>query len=137
MAKSRKLVHVETIPMRWGDMDASGAVGNAAHFRYMEQARIGWFGAMSCMGRLNGTGPVVVTAHCRFNRRLGYPGTIEVKTYVEAPGRSSVQSIYELRLAGEDAVYAEGGAKIVWVDFARGKSCALPDPLRAACGMEE
>jgi acyl-CoA thioester hydrolase len=137
MTKSRKLIHVETIPMRWGDMDASGSAGNAAHFRYMEQARIGWSRAMPRMDRADRTGMVVVTAHCRFNRRLRYPGTIEVKLYAEAPGRSSVQSIYELRRAGEDIVYAEGGAKIVWVDFSLGKSCALPQALREACELEE
>jgi acyl-CoA thioester hydrolase len=133
--KPRKLVHIETIPIRWGDMDASGAVGNAAHFRYMEQARIGWFDAMSCRRRTEGQGMVVVTARCRFDRRFAYPGTIEVKTYVGAIGRSSVESIYELCPAGAETVYAEGGAKIVWVDFAQGKSCPLPDALRAACGM--
>ena len=131
--KARKLVHVESILMRWGDMDASGAVGNAAHFRYMEQARIGWFRAMGRMGPVDGHGMVVVTARCRFNRRLAYPGMVDVKTYVEAPGRSSIESIYELRRAGEDTVCAEGSAKIVWVDLARGKSCALPASLRAAC----
>ena len=119
--------------MRWGDMDATGAVGNAAHFRYMEQARIGWFRAMGRLGRQDGHGMVVVTARCRFRRPLTYPGTVEVRTFAEPAGRSSIESIYELRRAGEDALYAEGSAKIVWVDFARGKSCALPDALRAAC----
>jgi hypothetical protein len=42
----RKLVHVERIPIRWGDMDAMGHVNNTVYFRYMEQARIGWFDAL-------------------------------------------------------------------------------------------
>ena len=43
MSEDRKLVHVERIPIRWGDMDAMGHVNNTVYFRYMEQARIGWF----------------------------------------------------------------------------------------------
>jgi len=39
MSARRKLVHVERIAIRWGDMDAMGHVNNPAYFRYMEQAR--------------------------------------------------------------------------------------------------
>jgi len=38
-----------------------------------------------------------------------------------------------LRLVGEDRIYAEGAAKLVWIDNATGKSIALPDSLRASC----
>ncbi|MGH8708962.1 MAG: acyl-CoA thioesterase, partial [Burkholderiales bacterium] len=43
MSESRRLAHVERIPIRWGDMDAMGHVNNTTYFRYMEQARISWF----------------------------------------------------------------------------------------------
>ncbi len=36
MEKRRKLVHVTTMPIRWGDMDAYGHVNNTVYFRYME-----------------------------------------------------------------------------------------------------
>ena len=36
----KKLVHIERIAIRWGDMDAMGHVNNTVYFRYMEQARI-------------------------------------------------------------------------------------------------
>jgi acyl-CoA thioester hydrolase len=42
---NKKLVHVERIAIRWGDMDAMGYVNNTIYFRYMEQARISWFDA--------------------------------------------------------------------------------------------
>ena len=42
----KKLVHVERIAIRWGDMDAMGHVNNTVYFRYMEQARISWFEAL-------------------------------------------------------------------------------------------
>jgi len=48
---ARKLVHVERIPIRWGDMDAMGHVNNTVYFRYMEQARISWFDALVPRGK--------------------------------------------------------------------------------------
>jgi len=42
----KKLVHVERIPVRWGDMDAMAHVNNTVYFRYMEQTRISWFEAL-------------------------------------------------------------------------------------------
>ena len=36
----KKLVHVERIAIRWGDMDAMGHVNNTVYFRFMEQTRI-------------------------------------------------------------------------------------------------
>jgi acyl-CoA thioester hydrolase len=53
--------------------------------------------------------------------------------YLGEPGRSSVGSHYEIRKDGRR--YAEGAAKIVWIDLATGRPTALPakiaDPLRA------
>ena len=45
-------------------------------------------------------------------------------------GRSSLMTFYELRLQDDDRLYAEGSAKIVWVNPASGKSVSLPDCLR-------
>jgi acyl-CoA thioester hydrolase len=78
---------------------------------------------------------VIVNAHCSFIKQLKYPGEIEVTTLVGPPGRSSFEMIHEIRLIGADgepgAVYAEGGAKVVWVDFPAEKSTPLPDNVRA------
>src|SRR3972149_3944377 len=42
MADSRRLAHLERIPIRWGDMEAMGHVNNTVYSRYMEEARISW-----------------------------------------------------------------------------------------------
>ena len=42
MEHKKKLIHVTTMPIRWGDMDAYGHVNNTIYFRYMEQARVEW-----------------------------------------------------------------------------------------------
>jgi acyl-CoA thioester hydrolase len=51
--------------------------------------------------------------------------------YFGAPGRSSIPSSYEIRLEGDDTLYATGDSKIVWMDVATGRSVPIPEALRA------
>src|SRR5690606_37673593 len=70
----RKLVHTEIIPLRWGDMDAMGHVNNTVYFRFMEQARIGWFDALVPEADAwKNTGIVIATTTCNFRRPMTYP----------------------------------------------------------------
>lgn len=127
----KKLVHTTRISIRWGDMDALGHVNNTVYFRYMEQARIEWFLSIGCDPDPGADGPVIVNAHCNFIKQLKYPGEIEVLTYVGPPGRSSFETIQEIRrVDAADQIYAHGGAKIVWIHFPAEKSTPLPDRLR-------
>ena len=131
---NKKLVYIARIPMRWGDMDTMGYINNSNYFRYMEQARIEWY---TELGRMNdGVLEVaVVSAHCTFFRPLHYPGTVEVRTYAGAPGRSSFELVQEIRRTDDpETIYASGGAKLVWVDHHLGKSVPLPDEIRALIG---
>jgi acyl-CoA thioester hydrolase len=131
MTTKRKLVHVTRMPIRWGDMDAMGHVNNTSFFRYLEQARIEWFSEMDCDPSPQGQGPVIVNAHCTFLRQLKYPGEIEVLTFVGELGRSSFETTQEIRRVDEpEALAAEGGAKVVWVNFPLEKSMPLPDEIR-------
>ena len=131
MEAQRKLIHVCTMPIRWGDMDAYGHVNNTVYFRYMEQARVEWIEGMKVPVRPGGEGPVIINASCTFLIPLNYPGTVEVRTFSGLPGRSSVQTYVEMRLEGDDRIYAEGAAKVVWMDTQTGKSVPLPDHVRA------
>ncbi len=135
MTAKRKLVHTEVIPIRWGDMDAFGHVNNTVYFRYMEQARISWFDTLG-LGR-SGTeeGPAIINTSCTFLKQLVYPGNVEVKTYAGQAGRSTFETWIELRPSHDpDVIYAEGSAKVVWVDYARGRSAPLPAKLRNVVG---
>jgi len=125
----RKLAHVERIPIRWGDMDAMGHVNNTVYFRFMEQARIGWYESLLPRGDAwRKTGIVIANASCNFKRAMNYPGTVEVKVYTAAPGGSSVATFYELVIAGE--IYADGAATVVFVDMAKQKPVRIPEPIR-------
>jgi len=127
---TRTPVHTTTIPIRWGDMDAQGHVNNTVYFRYMEQARIEWL--LHVTGQAgSGTGPgsVIVNASCTFIVPMEYPGTVEVRMFLGPPGRSSIETQYELWIG--DCMHAEGAAKIVWVDPVTLRSTPLPDVVRA------
>lgn len=126
----RKLAHVEHIAIRWGDMDAMGHVNNTVYFRFMEQARIGWFEALMPRGEAwKGTGIVIANASCNFKRAMGYPGIVDVKVYTAPPGGSSVVTFYELVIDGD--LYADGAATVVFVDMARQKPVRIPETIRA------
>lgn len=134
MEHHRKLVYRNRMSIRWGDQDAMGHVNNTVYFRYMEQARIEWLESFGYgLTEKQNQGPVIVNASCTFLIPLTYPGSIECAMYGGTPGRSSVATYYELRLIGDERLFAEGAAKMVWINPATGKSIPLPDVLRAAC----
>lgn len=136
MEHRRKLIHVCKMPIRWGDMDAYGHVNNTVYFRYMEQARVEWIEGMNVPVRPGGSGPVIINASCTFLIPMNYPGNVEVRTFSGPPGRSSVQTYVEMRLEGDERIYAEGAAKVVWMDTQTGKSVPLPDHVRAVLEAE-
>jgi acyl-CoA thioester hydrolase len=133
MAPIRIHVHTSAFGLRFADMDALGHVNNAAYFTFMEQARLEWLGKFAPDAYKEGKGPVIANASCTYRIPLVYPRNIEVRMYLGAPGRSSIDSYYDILADG--STYADGAAKIVWVDLKTGKSTPLPDdvadPLRA------
>lgn len=132
MTAVHRLLHTCRIPVRWGDMDAYGHVNNANYFRYFEQARVEWCEGLGYPVRPEaGEGMVIVTAACTFLIPVSYPATVVVDLFVGEPGRSSVMSWYELRVEGDERLYAEGSSKMVWMSQATGKSTPMPEDLKA------
>ncbi|MCX7896301.1 MAG: acyl-CoA thioesterase [Rhodocyclaceae bacterium] len=131
MESLRHPVHVCRLAVRWGDLDALGHVNNTVYFRYAEQARIEWLASLGFTDIVTvEEGPVLVNAQCTFLKPLGYPATIDVTTLIGRPGRSSLPTFFEIRLAEDGRLFAEGAAKIVWWNPKTGKSLPLPDRLR-------
>jgi len=132
MSEARRLAHVERIPIRWGDMDAMGHVNNTVYFRFMEQARISWFGRLLPGDEAwHSTGIVIANASCSYKRAITYPGTVEVRLFVGAPGGASVPTFYELRVDDDPEPYADGAAVVVFIDMQSQKSKRIPDEIRA------
>ncbi|MCZ6577683.1 MAG: acyl-CoA thioesterase, partial [Gammaproteobacteria bacterium] len=60
-----------------------------------------------------------------------YPANLEIRLYGGSPGRSSFESYYDLRDAARpDTVFAQGRARVVWVDYSTGRSAPLPAKIR-------
>jgi acyl-CoA thioester hydrolase len=130
--EQKKLTLEMVIPIRWGDMDAMGHVNNTIYFRYIEIIRIEWLHRTGGPPDPNGEGPVVVNSFCNFLRQLEYPGDVLAKHYVGGAGRTSFETYVTLERSDQPGVvYAEGGAKTVWIDFPRKKAVALPPWLRS------
>jgi acyl-CoA thioester hydrolase len=122
-----KLVRVDRVAMRWGEMDALGHMNNVSYFRYFEQARISWFDTLAIDYRPGSEGPILGSLSCRYIKPAVYPADIEVTTYVGKPGRSSFMMFHEMFLAGDPSIlYAEANAVMVWIDISEGKSRPLP-----------
>lgn len=126
-----KQLYLSRQTIRWGDMDAFGHVNNTVYFRFMEQCRIEWLEEVFGPTIAGEEGPVIVNAHCNFRRQMKYPARICVEMSAGHLGRTSVETTYIIRDAvDEQIIYADGAAKIVWVDFKKEKSTALPEQLR-------
>ena len=132
MEDHRTLVHNSRIPVRWGDMDALGHVNNTVYFRFAEQARIEWLETFGISDIANvDSGPVIINASCTFLKPIVYPAIVEIDMLIGKPGRSSLQTYYEMRCVGDDTtLFAEGAAKIVWWNPRTGNSQPLPDFIR-------
>lgn len=129
-----RLVHVERMKVRWGDMDALDHVNNTIYFRYLEQARLSWFGELGYLYRGAEEGAMLGQVACRFLRSVAYPAEIDVSVYASQPGRSSFRLQSAIVDAADPAVvYALGDAAMVWINLATGRSTPLPERLRALC----
>jgi acyl-CoA thioester hydrolase len=123
-----KLVHVQRMQMRWGDMDALGHMNNTVYFRYFEQARISWFDSIGADYRSLPEGPILGSIACRFMVPVVYPADLEVTLLAGRPRRSTFALFSEIRDAGR--VYARAEAVMVWIDLKDGKSRPLPEWVR-------
>jgi acyl-CoA thioester hydrolase len=124
----RRLVHVERMRMRWGDMDALGHMNNTIYFRYLEQARISWFDQIGVDYRTQTEGPVLGNVSCRFIVPIVYPAQLEVTVVAGPPRRSTFHLYSEIREERDPSrVYARAEAIMVWIDLKDGKSRPLPE----------
>jgi acyl-CoA thioester hydrolase len=129
--EQKKLVYEMTIPIRWADMDAMNHLNNGTYFRYLEICRIEWMRSIGFLPDPSGDGMVIVNAFCNFYQQLEYPGNVLTKMYVSDPGRTTFETWGTMERAEQPGVvHAAGGATIIWVDFPKQKSKALPDWLR-------
>ncbi|MBZ0333648.1 acyl-CoA thioesterase [Marinobacter sp. AL4B] len=130
MSVQGNLVSSLAMALRWGDMDAYGHANNTVYFRFFEEARIVWLAQLELGGTGEPTGPVIIKTSATFLKELTHPATVVVETYAGKAGNTSLDTYHLLKDADTGGVYAEGYAKIVWIDKTTRKSTLLPDTLR-------
>lgn len=131
MTEDRLLQHVHRLPVRWGDMDAMGHVNNSRFFTYFEQARLAWLQTLDLSAVPDRAGPVVARTACDFRQPITHPATLEIRVFTGAPGRTSLPTYYEVRLAEQEELVAEGEATLVLIDRSNGRPLPLPEEFRA------
>jgi acyl-CoA thioester hydrolase len=128
----RKLINVLRLQVRWADLDANRHVNNVTYFTYFEQARVDWLKRTGMQTTADGEGPVVVRTTCNYRRSIPYGDALDVRVYAGTPGRSSFPTYYEIvDVEDEAVVYADGEATMVWTNRTTGKSCPVPEAMRA------
>lgn len=133
MTTENKLLHVEHMRLRWGELDALRHLNNVAYFRYFEQARLSWFETLGIDITNGKVGPILGSINCKFIKSALYPADVSISVRAGRVGNSSFTLIHQMTLTNDPAtLFAEGDAVLVWCDFESGKSLPLPDKMRRA-----
>lgn len=121
------------IPVAWGEMDAFGHVNNVVYLRWFETGRMSFFSEVGVTLRdiAEGVGPILAQTSCAFKRPVTFPDTITVHTSIGRIGTKSFTMLYRVVSQALGEVAAEGDGTIVWFDYGKGASVAIPDELRA------
>ena len=125
--------HWVEVPVRWGDVDRLGHVNNVQYFRYSEEARTGWtLDITEGLGDIwsGGEGPILAEIQCQFIQQLRHPATVQVGTRAVRLGNSSMQVSQGFFIAGSDAPVASSTSRIVWFDYEKQRSAAIPEVMR-------
>jgi acyl-CoA thioester hydrolase len=123
---------VVTTMVGWGDMDANRHVNNVMYFRYIEHARLKYFGELGFwkLQEETGIGPILAWADCRFRRPLSYPDAVSIGARIRdvEADRFQMHSIvvsHELK-----EVAAEGQQRVVVFDYRNNCKAPLPEVIR-------
>lgn len=124
-------VIVET-PVAWGEMDAFGHVNNIYYFRYFETGRIAYFERIRFMEHkeIEGAGPILASASCRYLLPLTYPDDISVGTRVIEMSEDRFTHEYIVVSHRHEKIAAKGRAVIVSFDYRKNEKTPLPDIIR-------
>lgn len=122
------------IPVAFGDMDALGHVNNTRYFRWFEDVRFAAFERSGLSAHLaaHRVGPILARTQCIFRKPVTYPDTILAGVSVTDIGDDRFTMVHALVSETQDALVAEGDARIVMVDYARGGKSPLTAEMHEA-----
>jgi acyl-CoA thioester hydrolase len=129
--------------VRYAETDQMGVVYHANHFIWFEVGRVEFLRQLGFsyrdMEREDGCFIAVADARCRYKAPARYDDEIIVRTRLKNVRESVIHFVYELRLAADDTLLAEGETTHV-VTNAEMKTTTLPEKylkvFREAAGRE-
>ncbi len=112
----------------WGDMDANHHVNNVVYFRYIEHARLQYFGDLgfSRMQHETGIGPILAWTDCRFRRPLSYPDDVSIGAHIFDVREDQFMMKSIIVSHAKKHVAAEGTQRIVAYDYRNHHKAPLP-----------
>ena len=118
--------HHTTIQLRFADTDALGHINNGSFVVYAETARLAFFNEILDSSRS------LILAHIAvdFRQQIRFGAQVEVLSWVEKVGSSSVTVMHQILANGE--VAGEARAVVVYFDYEAQKSRPWTVPARAA-----
>ena len=117
--------HRLEIQVRFGDTDAMGHLNNTSFASYAESGRLAFVGTFGEEVRS------LILAHLAidFRRQVRFGEAVVIETRVERIGRSSLT--LQQRVLADGTLAADIRSVVVYFDYARAESLAIPDALRA------
>jgi acyl-CoA thioester hydrolase len=111
------------------DIDAFGHVNNAVFLTYFEIARTALWFAVTGGSHFSNINFIVARAEIDFRKQINME-EIEILIRFGALGRTSIETLYEIRKRNGDELAATGRVVVVLYDWARRSKMEIDDELR-------
>ena len=121
--------HVQSIPIRFRDIDALDHVNHAVILTYAETVRCDWFanGGYPSMANLPF---IIASAHVEYKAPVPKTADLQVRMWTSRLGGKSWDFDYEVRDAKLGTLFATVKTVQVGYDYKRGATVAPPEALR-------
>jgi len=115
----------------WGDMDAFQHINNTVYFRYFENVRIEYFERTGINKLMDKTkvGPILGSTECKYLAPITFPDAIIIATNVIELREKHFTMVYKIYSEKLSKIVAEGKGEIIYFDYAKNKTCAIPDEI--------
>ncbi|ORU92012.1 MAG: thioesterase [Cycloclasticus sp. symbiont of Bathymodiolus heckerae] len=125
--------HTFSMPVRWGDADALGHINNVQFVRFLESGRVAYcervFEAMFSPELKAGW--ILADMQCSYLQQVHYPAQLDVYTRVSKVGNKSITLLADIYREGEEAPVVRSQGIMVWFDYIKQQTAAIPDRVRA------
>jgi len=125
---------VVSLAVEWGDQDCFQHVNNTVYLKWCETARVVYLelAGMWPLIQKEGRGPILAAISCDYRLPVTFPDTVQVGARVTRIGNSSFRMEHAVVSLRQDAVVAESGSVLVFVEYEKNRPLPVPEAIRAA-----